>query len=114
MFNKTHHRKMNLVCQDLLNGVRKLSITIQDIIHRPAFVKKETRRFEHWILSRSSGGTYSGGSNRKTKRKHYISNPNVCVVVRPMNVVIEFTFGSFIFTVSYFTTLLVSMTTCVV
>jgi hypothetical protein len=41
-----------------------ITITILDI-HRPAFYLR-TRRFEDWIMSPSSGGTYSGGLIRHT------------------------------------------------
>jgi hypothetical protein len=39
--------------------------TILDIIHRPVF-DFEARHFEDWILSPSSGGSYSDGPNRKS------------------------------------------------
>jgi hypothetical protein len=39
-----------------------VTITILNIIHRPVFYLK-TQRFGDWILSSSSGGTYSEGPN---------------------------------------------------
>jgi hypothetical protein len=41
-----------------------ITITTLDIIHHPVFYLK-TRCFGDWILSLSSGGTYSNGPNRK-------------------------------------------------
>jgi hypothetical protein len=40
-----------------------ITITILDIIHCPVLYLKISR-FGAWILSPSSGGTYSGGPNR--------------------------------------------------
>jgi hypothetical protein len=41
-----------------------ITITILDIIYRPVFYSEQ--RFGDWILSPSSGGTYSVGSNRQS------------------------------------------------
>jgi hypothetical protein len=46
----------------LVNKLPTVTITITDIIHRRAFYLK-TWRSEDWILSPSSGGTYSDGPN---------------------------------------------------
>jgi hypothetical protein len=43
-----------------------ITITILDIIHRPVLCFK-TKRFGDWILTSSSGGTYSVGPNRQTQ-----------------------------------------------
>jgi hypothetical protein len=42
-----------------------ITITILDIIHHPVFYLK-TKRCGDWILSPSSGGTYSDGPNIKS------------------------------------------------
>jgi hypothetical protein len=42
-----------------------MTITTLDIIRRPVFYLKP-RRFRDWILSQSSGGTYSDEPNRKS------------------------------------------------
>jgi hypothetical protein len=41
-----------------------LYIMFLDIIHRPVFIYLKTKRFGDWILSPSSGKTYSVGPNR--------------------------------------------------
>jgi hypothetical protein len=42
-----------------------ITITILDIMHHPVLCLK-TQRFGDWILTPSSGGTYSDGPNRKS------------------------------------------------
>jgi hypothetical protein len=55
---------------DLWRWYININVTILDIIHRPVLFK--TRRFGDWILSPSSGGTYSDGTNAQLHIVSYI------------------------------------------
>jgi hypothetical protein len=55
-----------ILFQDDHSNSFNITLIILDNIHRPVFLFK-IRHFGHWILSPSSGGTYSGVPNRQSQ-----------------------------------------------